>query len=72
MTEWQHEVPGGPFRAGIEIYRLYGDGMTGPTAALLRFEPGASVSLHEHTGYEHISCSPVRRSTRTAGPMPAR
>ena len=54
IDEWQDEVPWGPFLPGIEIYRLYGDGIAGPTAALLRFEPGASVSLHEHTGYEHI------------------
>lgn len=41
------------FRPGIEIHRLYGDG-TGPSAALLRYAPGASVALHEHTGFEHV------------------
>jgi len=54
IAEWQHEIDWQPFREGIEIYRLYGDGMTGPTAALLRFAPGAQVALHEHTGFEHI------------------
>lgn len=43
-----------PFRAGIEIARIYGDGTSGPAAALLRYAPGAIVPLHEHTGFEHI------------------
>lgn len=43
-----------PFRPGVEIHRLYGDGTQGPAAALLKYEPGASVPNHEHTGYEHI------------------
>ena len=43
-----------PFRPGVEIHRLYGDGSQGPAAALLKYEPGASVPHHEHTGYEHI------------------
>ncbi len=43
-----------PFRPGIEIHRLYGDGQQGPAAALLKYDPGASVPAHDHTGYEHI------------------
>ena len=43
-----------PFRPGVEIARIYGDGKSGPAAALLRYAPGAVVPLHEHTGYEHI------------------
>ena len=43
-----------PFRPGVEIHRLYGDGQQGPAAALLRYEPGASVPEHTHQGYEHI------------------
>ncbi|MEB3336446.1 MAG: cupin domain-containing protein [Leptolyngbyaceae bacterium] len=43
-----------PFRAGIEIYRLYEDGPDGAAAALLRYQPGASVPQHDHTGFEHI------------------
>lgn len=44
-----------PFRPGVEIYHLYGDGQQGGSAAaLLKYEPGASVPEHEHTGYEHI------------------
>ena len=54
ISEWQHTLPWKPFREGVDIYRLYGDGKTGPTTALLRFHPGAQVTLHEHTGYEHI------------------
>lgn len=43
-----------PFREGVEIARIYGDGTSGPAAALLRYAPGATVPLHEHTGFEHI------------------
>lgn len=43
-----------PFRPGVEIHRLYGNGNQGPAAALLKYEPGASVPRHDHTGYEHI------------------
>ncbi|MEM7024242.1 MAG: cupin domain-containing protein [Pseudomonadota bacterium] len=43
-----------PFREGIEIHRIYGDGVTGPAAAVLRYQPGAGAPLHEHLGFEHI------------------
>lgn len=43
-----------PFRDGVTIHRLYGDGIEGPWAALLRYEPGGHIPLHEHLGYEHI------------------
>ncbi len=42
------------FRPGIEIHRLYDNGHQGPAAALLKYEPGATVPEHDHTGYEHI------------------
>jgi quercetin dioxygenase-like cupin family protein len=54
VAEWQDRVPWQRFREGVEIHRLYGDGETGPTAALIRFRAGGYVPLHEHTGYEHI------------------
>ena len=54
VTGWQHKLPWQPFQSGVDIYRLYGDGITGPTAALLRFRAGGRVPLHEHTGFEHI------------------
>ena len=43
-----------PWREGVAIHRLYGDGRVGASAALLRFEPNAIVPLHEHVGHEHI------------------
>ena len=50
----QDQIPWEAFEDGVEIYRLYGDGITGPTAALLRFQKAGEVPLHEHAGYEHI------------------
>lgn len=47
-------VPWQPFRPRVQIHRLYGDGETGPSAALIRFEPGGEVPWHRHLGYEHI------------------
>ncbi|HEY0791892.1 MAG TPA: cupin domain-containing protein [Chthoniobacterales bacterium] len=48
------EIAWEPYRPGVEIYRLYGNGLDGPSAALLRYEAGSAVPLHEHSGYEHI------------------
>lgn len=48
------QIPWQPFRDGVEIYWLYGDGANGSSAALIRFHAGGVVPLHEHTGYEHI------------------
>lgn len=47
-------VPWQPFRPGVDIHRLYGDGQSGSSAALLRYQPGAQVPHHDHTGHEHI------------------
>jgi anti-sigma factor ChrR (cupin superfamily) len=41
-------------RPGIEIHRLYGDADRGPSAAVLRYAPGATLARHGHAGYEHI------------------
>ena len=54
ISGWQQKLHWKPFQEGVDIYRLYGDGETGPNAALLRFHPGARVPLPDHTGYEHI------------------
>ena len=54
IAEWQHEIAWQPYKDGLEIYRLYGDGLTGPTAALLRFQKAGRVPRHQHGGYEHI------------------
>ena len=54
ILDWQDSIPWLPFLEGVEIHRLYGDGITGPTAALLRFRASGKVSVHSHGGYEHI------------------
>jgi len=54
IATWHNKLPWQPFRDRLEIYRLYGDNKSGPAAALLRYEPGASVPRHTHTGFEHI------------------
>jgi anti-sigma factor ChrR (cupin superfamily) len=46
-----------PLRPGVSILPLYGTPTRpsgGPAAALLRYQPGASVPAHQHPGYEHI------------------
>lgn len=54
LAEHPERLTWEPFRLGIEIHRLYGDGQYGPAAALLKYEPGAQVPEHNHRGYEHI------------------
>jgi anti-sigma factor ChrR (cupin superfamily) len=54
----------GEFQAlhpGVDILPLYGPDPEDlvamseqPSAALIRYQAGATVPLHEHTGYEHI------------------
>ena len=53
-ADWQSRIPWKPFHPGVEIHRLYGDGTSGPSTALLRFSPGGKIPHHSHTGYEHI------------------
>jgi anti-sigma factor ChrR (cupin superfamily) len=73
IAEHPDEISWQPFRPGVEIHRLYGDGLDGPSAALLRFAPGGVVPLHEHTGYEHIlvlaGSQHDANSTATAGTL---
>ncbi len=54
IAEHQDQIPWQPFHEGVDIHRLYGDGVHGPTAALMRFRRGGKVPLHHHDGYEHI------------------
>ncbi len=54
IAQWQDNISWEPFIDGVEIHRLYGDGLTGPSASLLRFRKAGKVTLHRHTGYEHI------------------
>ena len=42
-----------PFREGVEVYWLHeSDG--GPSAAVLRYAPGAAIPRHRHEGEENI------------------
>lgn len=43
-----------PFRPGVTAHWLYDEGNDGASAVLLRYEPGARVTEHEHLGYEHM------------------
>lgn len=43
-----------PFREGVEVSWLYGEGASGSGAALLRYAAGARIPRHRHVGYEHI------------------
>lgn len=72
VSGWHQKLAWQPFAHGVEIHRLYGDGQSGPTAALLRFQPGGRVPLHEHVGYEHIlvlSGSQVDENSRAEAGM---
>ena len=50
----EEDLPWTYFRDGVDVVRLYGDGTTGPTAALIRFRKEARVPVHMHEGWEHI------------------
>jgi len=50
----QDQIPWAPYKNGVDIFRLYGDGVTGPTAALVRYREHGQVPMHVHKGYEHI------------------
>lgn len=54
IEKFQDEIPWKPFREGVEIHHLYGDGLHGPSAALIRYRGAAHVPMHEHGGYEHV------------------
>lgn len=58
-----------PFRPGVEIARIYSTSEDGPSAAFLRYQPGAAVPYHTHKGWEHVCIlkgSQVDRSGRHA------
>lgn len=50
----RHAANWQPFRPGVTAHWLYGDFRNGPSAVLLRYEPGARVPEHEHVGYEQM------------------
>jgi len=54
FADHQDEIAWEPYKKGVDIFRLYGDGITGPTAALVRYCERGEVPMHEHKGYEHI------------------
>ncbi|MEI9898282.1 MAG: cupin domain-containing protein [Chthoniobacter sp.] len=54
IAQWQHEIPWQPFKDGLEIYQIYGDSTSGPSAALIRFNKASKVPFHTHLGFEHI------------------
>ncbi len=54
FADHQDELPWQPYKKGVEIFRLYGDGITGPTAALIRYREHGEIPMHEHIGYEHL------------------
>ena len=54
LAAHQDEIAWEPYKRGVEIFRLYGDGIAGPNAALVRYREHAEVPMHEHKGYEHI------------------
>jgi anti-sigma factor ChrR (cupin superfamily) len=43
-----------PLEPGVHIRHLYQTPNGGSAAALLRYQPGASIPHHEHLGHEHI------------------
>ena len=73
ISGWQQRLPWKPFQDGVDIYRLYGDGASGPTAALIRFRVESRIPMHEHQGYEHIfvlsGSQRDQNSTATAGTL---
>jgi anti-sigma factor ChrR (cupin superfamily) len=48
------DLPFEPYFPGVEIHRIYGDETAGPSAILLRYQPGGRAPQHTHPGYEHI------------------
>jgi anti-sigma factor ChrR (cupin superfamily) len=53
-------------RAGVRVHWIYRNGEGGAEAALLRYDPGATVPLHEHMGWEHIFVLAGSQSDGTA------
>lgn len=54
LADHPDHLPWQPFREGVDIHRVYGDGLTGPSAAILRFRKSACIPRHHHQGFEHI------------------
>ena len=50
----RQDLPWETLRPDVDIHWIYRDGEEGAAAALIRFQPGGRVPLHEHRGFEHI------------------
>jgi anti-sigma factor ChrR (cupin superfamily) len=48
------ELPWQVLREGVDILPIHGDAEQGCSSALLRYQPGAHVPQHMHSGHEHI------------------
>jgi anti-sigma factor ChrR (cupin superfamily) len=62
-----------PLRSGVDLLRLAGEAKSGPSVALLRYQPGARVPAHRHPGFEVIyvlsGAQSDERGTYTAGTL---
>jgi anti-sigma factor ChrR (cupin superfamily) len=43
-----------PFHPGVTIWRIFGGGTRGASAALLKYAPGAHIPPHRHEGVEIV------------------
>jgi anti-sigma factor ChrR (cupin superfamily) len=55
-------LPWKPFHPGVTIWRIFGDGIRGASAALLKYAPGARIPRHRHEGVEIVA---VLRGSQT-------
>jgi anti-sigma factor ChrR (cupin superfamily) len=54
LASRQEEFSWEPLRPGVDVHWIYREAEDGAAAALIRFQPGGRVPLHEHRGHEHI------------------
>jgi anti-sigma factor ChrR (cupin superfamily) len=53
-ADFERRLDWEPFRKGIEVSWIYRTGPDEPSAAFLRYEPGARAPHHLHAGTEHV------------------
>jgi ChrR Cupin-like domain len=54
LAKWEEKLSWGQFARDVDIHWIYREGGDGAAAALIRFQQGGRVPLHEHRGHEHI------------------
>lgn len=54
ITDSAHDRDWSPFRPGVSASWVYSNGVAGPAAAFLKYEPGAAIPWHWHPAHEHI------------------